>query len=490
MIGQDKMKILVTGSTGFVGKVIVEELLALGHDVVPFFRDHDTYETFRGFDVVIHLAAKVHDFKKVTYDEYRTSNVDLTEKLIKKSILGNVKQFIFLSTIKVCGEGKQGQPYQIEGVPNPSDYYSKSKWEAEQLIHSYAASSGLTYLIIRPPLIYGPNVKANFLRLWQLSRLKIPLPFGLVKNRRSFLFVKNLSSFIVFSLGNKKLTNQTVLLCDGQDISTYDLVMKLSGDRVSSLIMLPVPMIILKLLFYAIRKSYIYDRICGDLYFEKNYLFKDLDWIPPYGVDEGLKITSDSLEKMKMPHNYLKRFIDLVFLILCSVILIIPFCLTYIYITLLSPGPVFYWSKRIGFRNRIFFMPKFRTMRLDTPQVATHLLANPDQYLIPGGKLIRKLSLDELPQLYSVFNGDMSFVGPRPALFNQEDLIQLRTEKLVHHLRPGITGWAQVNGRDEIPISQKVELDYFYLKNRTLFFDLKILVLTFYKVLFMKDISH
>jgi O-antigen biosynthesis protein WbqP len=155
-----------------------------------------------------------------------------------------------------------------------------------------------------------------------------------------------------------------------------------------------------------------------------------------------------------------------------------------------SPGPALYWSDRVGRHNRIFKMPKFRSMRIDTPAVATHLLENPDQWLTPIGSFLRKTSLDELPQLWSIWKGDMSFVGPRPALFNQDDLIALRTEAGVHALLPGLTGWAQVNGRDELPIPEKVKLDVEYLQKRSFGFDLWILWLTLLKVLRRDGVSH
>jgi O-antigen biosynthesis protein WbqP len=157
---------------------------------------------------------------------------------------------------------------------------------------------------------------------------------------------------------------------------------------------------------------------------------------------------------------------------------------------LTSQGPVLYWSDRVGSNNRIFKMPKFRSMRIDTPTVATHLLRHPDEWLTPIGSFLRKSSLDELPQLWSILKGDMSFVGPRPALFNQNDLITLRTKKGVHELVPGLTGWAQVNGRDDLPIPQKVELDVEYLHQRSLLFDLKILWATALKVLTRDGVSH
>ena len=155
-----------------------------------------------------------------------------------------------------------------------------------------------------------------------------------------------------------------------------------------------------------------------------------------------------------------------------------------------SRGPALYWSDRIGRDNRIFRMPKFRTMRVDTPPLATHLMRNPEAYLTPIGKFLRTTSLDELPQLWSILAGDMSVVGPRPALFNQNDLIQLRSEVGVDKLKPGLTGWAQINGRDELPIAEKVKFDVEYLHRQSMLFDLKIILLTFVKVLQHQGVSH
>ena len=186
----------------------------------------------------------------------------------------------------------------------------------------------------------------------------------------------------------------------------------------------------------------------------------------------------------------MKRVFDLLLAIVATFILAIPVVLVAVAVRLTSPGPALYWSDRVGRNNKIFKMPKFRSMRTGTPAVATHLLADPGAYLTPIGSFLRKSSLDELPQLWSILVGDMSFVGPRPALFNQQDLIELRTQQGVHELVPGLTGWAQVNGRDEIPIPDKVKLDAAYLHNQSIALDIRILWMTLIKVVSRANVSH
>ena len=185
-----------------------------------------------------------------------------------------------------------------------------------------------------------------------------------------------------------------------------------------------------------------------------------------------------------------KRLFDIVIALLAMTILALPILGVVIAIRITSAGPALYWSDRVGRNNTLFRMPKFRSMRIDTPAVATHLLNNPEQWLTPIGAFLRKSSLDELPQLWSILKGEMSFVGPRPALFNQEDLIALRTEKGVNTLVPGLTGWAQVNGRDELPIPHKVRLDVEYLHRQSLLFDLQILWATVLKVITRDGVAH
>ena len=186
----------------------------------------------------------------------------------------------------------------------------------------------------------------------------------------------------------------------------------------------------------------------------------------------------------------MKRLFDCTLALLSLLIFLLPLLLIAFAISVSSPGPILYWSKRVGKNNQIFKMPKFRTMRVNAPTVATHLLDNPQQWLTSIGPFLRKTSLDELPQLWSILTGQMSFVGPRPALFNQQDLIEFRTEKGVHTLTPGLTGWAQINGRDELPIPQKVAFDLEYLERQSFIFDLKIIIKTFLKVIQHDGVQH
>ena len=210
-------------------------------------------------------------------------------------------------------------------------------------------------------------------------------------------------------------------------------------------------------------------------------------------IAAGQALAKTTDPKVRLPgvrYRFAKRLFDIVLASILLVIGGIPMLLVAAAIRLTSKGPALYWSDRVGIENHIFKMPKFRSMRVDAPQLATHLFRNPATYLTPVGGFLRKTSLDELPQLISILKGDISFVGPRPALFNQDDLVALRTEKGVHKLIPGLTGWAQINGRDSIPIPQKVDLDAYYLERCSFWFDLKVLFMTVFKVVKTEDVSH
>ena len=186
----------------------------------------------------------------------------------------------------------------------------------------------------------------------------------------------------------------------------------------------------------------------------------------------------------------MKKLLDILFSATLLIFFLLPILFIAIMISLSSKGPVIYWSERVGKNGKLFNMPKFRTMSIDTPQVATHLMENPDEFVFPIGRFLRRTSLDELPQLFSILIGDMSFIGPRPALFNQKDLIALRNKNGLGVILPGLTGWAQVNGRDELSIPEKVSFEVEYMKKKSFWFDLKILWMTFLKVINRKGVSH
>ncbi|MFH1541081.1 MAG: sugar transferase [Elusimicrobiota bacterium] len=186
----------------------------------------------------------------------------------------------------------------------------------------------------------------------------------------------------------------------------------------------------------------------------------------------------------------MKRAFDMILSFVLMMILLIPMLVVAFLIKLNSKGPVIFWTNRVGRNNRIFKMAKFRTMKIDTPQVATHLMKNPEVYLTSIGAFLRAYSIDEIPQLLNILKGDMSFVGPRPALFNQNDLVELRTKKNIHTLVPGITGWAQVNGRDDLPIPVKVSFEEYYFNHHSFVFDIYIILLTAIKVIKREGVQH
>lgn len=209
---------------------------------------------------------------------------------------------------------------------------------------------------------------------------------------------------------------------------------------------------------------------------------------PRYGLPQ--RETANRRVPTSRPSSNLKRLCDFLLALFASMLLVVPMLIISALIRITSRGPALHWSKRVGRNNTVFAMPKFRTMRVDTPQLATHLLTNPSAYITPLGAFLRKTSLDELPQLWSILKGDLSFVGPRPALFNQKDLVALRTEYQIHKLVPGLTGWAQINGRDELTITQKVEFEREYLAKQSFTFDLVILLRTVGATLCSRGISH
>ena len=466
-------------------------------------------------NVLVHTAARAHVINDPVADplaEFRRVNVEGTLRLVKQAVEMGVRRLVFVSSIGVNGvQSTNGKVFSEADKPAPHNAYALSKWEAEQGLMRLADETGLEVVIIRPPLVYGHNAPGNFAALVRAVQHGWPLPLGAVPNLRSLVALDNLVDLIVTCINHPQAANQTFLVSDGGDLSTTELVRGMGQAAGVTARLLPVPVWALQAGALLLGKGNAVQPLCGSLQIDISKARRLLGWVPLVSVAEGLRramgagdgsprfvLIEHSVrgsrvvsERIRKTHNdRMKRAFDIFLVCLTALILFVPVLLVAIAVRLTSKGPALYWSDRVGRNNVIFKMPKLRSMRVGTPATATHLLGNPQAYLTPIGSFLRKSSLDELPQLWSILVGDMSFVGPRPALFNQQDLIVLRTEMAVHTLVPGLTGWAQVNGRDELPISEKVELDSAYLKRQSIWFDIRILWLTFVKVLRRDGVSH
>jgi len=512
------MRILLTGATGFIGKALIVELIQQNFNISiavrqktnlfpdkvkqfivgNFENNPDFSASLSEVDCVIHIAGKAHVIDKVkasALDEFRKINTELTLDLAKQAVTAGVERFVFLSSIGVNGN-QNNQPFLEIDTPNPQEPYAISKYEAEQGLFKLAKETDMEVVIIRPPLVYGANAPGNFGRLmsWASKKYPMPLPLGLVGNSRSLVAIDNLVDFIVTCVTHKNAANEVFLISDREDLSTTQLLRKIAKAFGKKVFLLPVPVQLMIFMAGLLGRRADAIRLFSSLRVDSSKVKELLDWDPKITMDEQLlkiaKAQKINVNVGNLSCQPMKRFFDFSLAVFLIFVLWFFIIISAILVKITSKGNALYWSDRVGINNKIFKMPKFRSMLIDTPAVATHLLDNPNVYLSPIGGFLRSTSLDELPQLFSVLKGDMSFVGPRPALFNQEDLIALRTKKGVDKLLPGITGWAQVNGRDELSIPDKVALDAEYLDRQSFWFDMKILWMTFLKVIKRDGVSH
>jgi len=505
------MRVHVSGANGFVGQGLITELVSLGLRVTPWVRakhgllnekivpdfinpNQISDSFFSDCDVFVHLAARVHRTKENADEartEYRLINYECTLALARAAARAGVKHFVFISSVKVNGEYSEN-PLHESDQPKPLGAYGEFKWLAEQSLHALARETDMLVTIIRPPLIYGPGVGANFLTLIKWLYYSMPVPLRLVSNKRSFVYLGNLINAVVTCIKNPPDSSHTFFVSDDSDLTTHELCKKISLILGVPLISVAVPPKCLKFLARLIGKQEQMNRLQESLQVKIDSIRLELKWTPPFTVSQGLADTVEWYKKKNEIERkkFLKRILDLFIASFATVLLFIPMMIVALLVKITSVGPILYWSERVGAGNITFKMPKFRTMRLGTPVVATHLLTNPSAYLTPIGNFLRMTSLDELPQILCIFQGSMSWVGPRPALYNQLDLISLRTNLGVHQLIPGVTGLAQVNGRDELDIPTKVQYDKEYLMNQSLRLDIKILILTIVKVLKRQNINH
>ena len=527
--------IFVTGASGFIGVNLIPYLVGDNWQVIAGVRDEASFEKLKrslsrdvvekirpayvgdinpgtswgkfcqGSMAVVHLAARVHrdDEKSSDSDaKYFQINEAATASLAAQAAAAGAKHFVYVSSVlAMCSQSEEALS---ESTPCRSESaYGRSKLAGEKALITAANGSSMKWTILRLPLVYGMGQKANMDCLTQWIRKGIPLPLKGIKNRRSFLFVGNLSDVVLKILRSPQASGKIYLLSDGIDFSTPELTRLIARclQRPARLFYLPVAFLrylgnLGNFFERLLRKSLPLNsrnmnRLLGSLYVDSRLIKINLSWVPPCTPEEGFKIATQANNGAhRRTGDKLKRVFDLSVSFLALAALFPFLILVGILIVLMSPGPMLHWSARVGRENQIFKMAKFRTMGLDAPDVATHLLEEPEKYVTTWGLFLRKFSLDELPQLLNVLKGDMSLVGPRPALHNQYDLMALRTEKGIHRLLPGITGFAQICGRDRVSIPQKVSLDEYYLNHKNFLLDLRIIFKTFWNVFSRKDVSH
>ena len=509
--------ILVTGATGFLGRALVESLQDAGINVRATGRSNGTgldcdyrvvdlsmdgnypKDLLEDIDVVVHVAGLAHQFgaQQATAEDYHRVNTQCTQRLLNDAIAAGVSHFVLISSVAVYGN--PGIPSCDETyIGEPSTPYAISKLNAERICEQAAAEHPIATTCLRMSTIYGAGDPGNMARLLRMLLSKKSFwQIGQGVNRKSLIHIQDAAEaclraaimdrrageFHVYNIADEPhlMADVVSTACEltGTKIRPFPLPPKaliLAGRGLNAVCFGKGPF---GRLATTIEKWITHDAYDGQEFCQ------DHDFQPSVSLRDGLKSEVDWLRTRPsardMGHTA-KRAFDMV----VSGILLLLFSPIMLVVALAvrctSKGPAIYIANRVGRNNRIFRMLKFRTMRTDTPQVATHLLKDSRSWMTPIGDFLRKSSLDELPQLWNVFRGDMSLVGPRPALYNEDDLNSLRTFRGVHQMLPGITGWAQVSGRDEIAREAKVEFDVAYMKQQSLLFDLQILWRTLFKV--------
>ncbi|MEQ1904588.1 MAG: sugar transferase [Pirellulaceae bacterium] len=506
----------VTGATGFLGSEILKvgsnslRVVGLGRTASladPSVQRVD-FETispsaFQGVDQVIHTIGLAHQFGRRADNRtaFEQTNVDLTRRTAVAAAEAGVRHFILISSVAVYGSGEVSRTELDPCLPQGN--YGETKLAGEQAAINTLNDTATKLTILRLATLYGPGDRGNVHRLINGLRRGTFPSIGKGENQKTLLHVRDAAiaclkvaeafstsdinaqqpAVEVFNVAAPPVRMREIVqeICSSLQISPprFKLKEKLARDVVN----------LADLVFRhrgagAKLKGLVHKWLRDDLYDGQRFNSR-FSFSPSISLADGIRsqIKAYRLQSQAKPALSFQRTFDIVLAALLLLIFAIPMLIVTVAVRLTSPGPAVYWSKRVGRGNRHFSMAKFRSMRIDTPQLATHLLGDSKRWITPIGQFLRKSSLDELPQLWNILVGNMSFVGPRPALFNQHDLIAWRTVRGVAGLRPGITGWAQINGRDELSIPEKVEFDRQYHRRRSLWFDLKIIALTALKVI-------
>ncbi|WP_316346892.1 sugar transferase [Desulfuromonas acetoxidans] len=475
----NKYKVLITGASGFIGGSLISRLSCeqqflpiagvrkkaickkVESRILGDFHDLKglRIECLEDIQVIIHAAAFVHFPKNEMKDsqlKYQKINVEATLHLASQAAVSGVKRFIFISTIGVNGDVSY-IPFSEEDEPAPVGVYAQSKFEAEQGLIQIAKNSDMDVVIIRPPMVYGLNAPGSFGKLLRVVQKGVLLPLGAVNNRRSFVGIDNLVDFIVTCIDHPAAANQIFVVADGVDLSTTDLLQKIARAMQQPSRLIPVPSYLLSWGARLLGKRVVAQSLLESLRVDISKARNLLGWEPPVSVDEGLRRCVDETHIQNGVAWYsLLRFFD-IFFSAFGLIICLPIFAVIMVLGWFDTGSPLFFQQRVGCQLKPFVLVKFRTMKLDTASVASHLV--PSSSITKLGSFLRRTKLDELPQLWNILKGEMSLVGPRPCLFNQEELMRERDERGVFTVRPGITGLAQVNEIDMSTPKLLAEID-------------------------------
>ena len=504
-------RILVTGANGFLGQRIAEVLLRNSNETrlcgrgpvsVVGAEDYVSFDLcgslpenlFDGISTVIHVAGLAHCFGPRDPSDFHKVNVDAAVRLAEEARNSAVRHFVYVSSVAVYGPDEtQSIPRDEASALHPVTPYGESKKLAEERLTETLADSSTRLTIFRPTTIYGIGEPGNIGRLIRfIDRLPFWWPIGSGRNDKSLIHVDDAAELIVAaSLSSDDFDSPRVFNVSDVPRPMSEITNTVCEATGTFRLPFHFPTAFLKKIGGTRVRRILEKWESSDAY-DGTHLTDSVGQHRFRSLDTGIQEQYRSMRRCGASGHgsWKKRLFDILATVALLLVFAIPMLAIGLIVRMTSRGPALYSSQRMGANGKLFPMLKFRSMRIDTPQVATHLLADSNSFITPIGHILRKTSLDELPQLLNVLTGSMSLVGPRPALFNQEDLISLRQSRGVSWLRPGITGWAQICGRDEVSIPEKVELDVEYADRRSFWFDIQILAKTGIKVIARDNIAQ